>query len=82
LLFMFVFDPGVNQDKFSAETLWEAVHPFHWFFDTVATLGLIGFGLFLTGYLGKFCDLFTDLSVGAIKVIAGICMAACALFFV
>ena len=43
LLFMFVFNPHENADKFSNETMWEAVHPFKPVWDTLALVGLISF---------------------------------------
>ena len=79
LLFMFVINPHVNKDQYSSETLWEAVHPWNWFFDTVALIGLVGFCLFLTGYLGK---VIRDPQKGTIRVIGIICMIAVLLFFV
>lgn len=32
------------------ETLYQFTHPWHWFFDSVAFIGLIGVGLFLSGW--------------------------------
>jgi hypothetical protein len=85
LSMMFVFNPGENADKFSSETLWEAVHPFNWFLDTVAMAGFIFFALFIAGLAGKTVYKFVNPpanSSGLISVIAVVSMLAMILFFV
>ena len=82
LLFMFVINPHVNDDPYSNETLWEAVHPYNALWDTLGLIGLIGFCLSLTGYLGQVFSFFTDVSKGAIQAIAIVCMILMVLFFV
>lgn len=82
LLLMFVVNPGENTDKFSNETLWEAVHPWNAIKDTIALIALIGFSLLLTGYLGKFFNIFTTMTPETAKAIGIICGLAMILFFV
>lgn len=85
-LCMFVVNPHVNQDAFSSETLWEAVHPFNWFFDSVALLALIFFGLYVGGMAGKVIYTFTgprtQNSSGLIHIIGIVCALLTVLFFV
>ena len=84
-LMMFVFNPHENGDKFSSETLWEAVHPYNWFFDTVAMAGFIFFALFIAGLAGKTVYKFVNPpanSSGLISVIAVLSALAMILFFV
>jgi hypothetical protein len=70
-LHMFFIKTG-DASPIHTETLWKAVHPFHWFYDTVATLGFITFCLFLSGYLGKVFSFFTSIQKGTIQVIAAV----------
>lgn len=58
-LMMFVINPKENKDGFSAETLWEAVHPFR-FWDIFGLIGMLGFALYITGFLGKIVYEFTE----------------------
>lgn len=48
-LLMWVINPHENKDVFTSETLWECVHPYNWFFDTVATIAWVWCCLFLSG---------------------------------
>lgn len=59
VLFAFVINPGVNADSFSNETLWEAVHPYHWLKDTIGMIGFVAFALYVGGVLGKTVYAFT-----------------------
>jgi len=85
LLFMFVFNPGVNQDQFSNETLWEAVHPYHWFFDSLGMIGLLFIALYLGGVAGAAVYAFTGPRVanssGMIHVVAAVSALLMLLFF-
>jgi hypothetical protein len=83
-LLMFVINPHSAGSAIDTKNLWEAVHPFHWFFDSVALIGFIFFALFISGFAGKTINAISsqENSNGAIKVIAAICMLATLLFFV
>lgn len=85
LLFAFVINPGVNNDNFSNETLWEAVHPFHWLFDTIGMIGFTAVALYVGGFLGKVVYAFTEPrpnSSGFVHVIAGAGILCVLLIFV
>lgn len=85
MLFMWVFNPGVNKDNFSSETLWEAVHPYHAFFDTVALLGTVCTFIYLLGFAGKFYGVVepkSENSLGATKIVFWILVVAQLLYFV
>lgn len=86
ILFLWVFNPGVNADKFSNETVWEAVHPYHWLKDSIGMLGVIAFGLYVAGVLGKTVYSFTgpkaENSPGLVHVIAVIGVLCVILLFV
>lgn len=85
LLMMFVINPHQNQDKFSSDNLWEAVHPFHWFWDSLALVGLVGFALYVGGFLGKVVYNFTGQrtknSSGMVHVVGILCALLMLLFF-
>jgi len=81
LLFMFVINPHVNDDPFTNETLWEAVHPWHPLFDTLGLIGLVGFATFITGYLGKIIGSLTSINKGTIQAIGIGFMLLTLLFF-
>jgi hypothetical protein len=49
LLMMFVVNPHVNDDPYTNETLWEAVHPFK-VWDFFALIGTLCLFVFLFGY--------------------------------
>ena len=78
-LLMFIIKPK------GGSNLWEAVHPYHWFFDSIALIGFIGFCLYISGLAGKVVYAFTGPrtanSSGLIHVIAVVCACAMILFF-
>lgn len=54
LYLMFIHQPVSSQtDKFVTETMWEAVHPFHWLWDSLGMIGLVFYFLYVTGLAGK-----------------------------
>lgn len=59
VIYMFV-DPSVNKDKFTSETLYEAIHPYNWFFDTLGLISIFYFGLYVAGFAGKVVYSFTE----------------------
>ena len=83
---MFIVNPGINKDAFSSETLWEAVHPFHWLFDTLGCIGLVFFSLYVSGMAGKIIYQFTGPrtanSSGMVHVVAIVCALLMIMFFV
>jgi hypothetical protein len=84
-LLMFVINPHSTGSAVDTKNLWEAVHPYHLLFDTVALAGLVFFALFISGLAGKVVYAFVQPpanSTGLIKVIAGISALATLLFFV
>ena len=87
ILMMFVIEPkGSDSGALNIDNLWEAVHPWHWFFDTVALIGWVAFGLYLAGLLGKtvyaFIEPKSENSGGLIHVIGIAGMLVGLLFFV
>jgi hypothetical protein len=86
ILFMFFVDPGANKDKFAIETLWEAVHPYHWLWDSIGLAGLVFFTLYVTGLAGKTIYALTgpnsENSSGLVHLIGLACALSMLLFFV
>lgn len=84
-LFAWVINPGVNSDKFASETLWEAVHPYHFLFDTIGMAGFIAVALYVAGWLSKAVYLFTEPkdenSLGLIHAVAAIGFGSIFLMF-
>ncbi len=85
-LFAVVINPGVNADSFSSETLWEAVHPFNWIYDTVGTVGFVAVALYVAGFLGKAVYAFTEPksenSSGLVHVVAAVGFLSIILIFI
>lgn len=75
LLLTFVINPHLNSDKFSSETMWEAVHPFHWW-KIFGIIGFLFFSLYVLGLAGKTIYAFgaKPNSDGPIHVIAVVCV--------
>lgn len=69
----FLHNPHINADKFSNETMWEAVHPFNWFFDTLGIAGLLFYTLYILGLAGKtiyaFSEPKTEKSSGLVHIL-------------
>jgi hypothetical protein len=60
LYLMFVHEPKSSQtDKFVTETMWEAVHPYHWLWDTLGVIGMTFYFMYVTGLAGKAVYEFT-----------------------
>lgn len=46
-------NPNIDADKFTSETMWEAVHPFVWYKDLWGVIAIPFLFLFLLGLLDK-----------------------------
>lgn len=89
LLLMFVINPGGASDKFVTETLWEAVHPFHPFFDTIAFAANIFLYLYLAGVANKvvkpiykWVEPKGENSIGATRVAFWICVGLMFFYYI
>lgn len=85
LSLMFIVNPHVNNDKFTNETLWEAVHPFHWFLDSLALIGTGCMFIYLLGYAGRIYELAGPKgsnSYGLTKVIFWVLVLCILLYYV
>jgi hypothetical protein len=84
LSMMFVINPNENTDKFSNETLWEAVHPFR-LWDVFGLIGFVFFALYVSGLAGKVVYQLTEQksenSSGLIHVVGVVCGLMMILFF-
>lgn len=76
LLLGWIVNPKGTSDKFASENLWEALHPYHWLFDTIGFIGFVAFALYIAGWLGKAVYAFTEPkaenSSGLIHLVAAI----------
>jgi hypothetical protein len=85
-LMAWVINPNGTSDAFSSENLWEAVHPYHWLFDTIGMIGFTAFALYIAGFLGKVVYTFTEPkeenSSGLIHAVAAIGFLSIILLFV
>lgn len=74
----FIHNPHVNADKFSNETMWEAVHPFKWY-KIFGIAGMVFYFLYVLGFAGKviyaFSEPKTDNSPGLLNVIFAVSVA-------
>jgi len=76
ILLTFIINPNVNNDKFTNETMWEAVHPFKWW-DIFGLLGMVFIFLYILGFGGKIVYRFTgpksENSFGLVHLVAFVC---------
>jgi hypothetical protein len=86
ILLTFFINPHVNSDKFSNETMWEAVHPFNWFFDTLGVAAMLFYALYVCGLAGKtiyfFAEPKKEKSVGLIHALFAVSVVLIILMYV
>ena len=82
LAMMFIIKPSAESmgHPIDTNTLWEAVHPFHPVWDTIALAGLLFFSAYIFGFAGSVVYSFAEKKRINIHVIAIVSMLLTLLF--